>query len=76
MSYFQEDYVSGRVDFNMVEFENAKSSLIFEIIEQEKTPGDASHESMLSDFRKVPKDYNRCALVSCFHAKLKPDHYL
>ncbi|KAJ6646667.1 hypothetical protein Bhyg_01880 [Pseudolycoriella hygida] len=39
--------------------ESAKSSLIFEIIEREKSIGDLVVQSLLSSFKKVPKDYNR-----------------
>ncbi|GAB1870040.1 hypothetical protein CAJAP_11119 [Camponotus japonicus] len=39
-------------------YESAKSSLIFEIIEQEKTIGDIVTQSLLSYFRNVPHDYN------------------
>ena len=58
--------MNGRVDYNEIEFENAKSSLMFEIIEQEKSPGDASHESMLAHLRGVPHNYNRCAASAMF----------
>ena len=44
-----------------MEFENAKSSLIFEVIEEEKTPGDKSQASMMSYLRGIGQNYNRCA---------------
>lgn len=40
-------------------FESAKSSLIFEAIEKEKTVRDLVTQSSLSYFRKVPHDYNQ-----------------
>lgn len=39
-------------------YESAKSSMIFEIIEQEKAIGDIVTQSLLSYFRNVPHDYN------------------
>ncbi|KAK2579672.1 hypothetical protein KPH14_011595 [Odynerus spinipes] len=39
-------------------FESAKSSLIFEIIQKEKTVCDVVQKSLLSYFMKVPHDYN------------------
>ena len=56
---WQEDILSGKQKINDVEFESCKSSLIFEVIDEEKTPGDASHESMMSYFRGVSKDYHK-----------------
>ena len=44
-----------------MEFENAKSSLIFEVIEEEKTPGDKSQASMMSYLRGIGQNYNRFA---------------
>ncbi|XP_069695441.1 uncharacterized protein C05D11.1-like [Periplaneta americana] len=40
-------------------FESAKSSLIFEIIEREKSIGDVVTQSLLSYFKGVDHDYNR-----------------
>ena len=51
--------MDGTAELSDVELESAKSSLIFEIIEEEKTPANASVESMLSYFRGVAHDYNR-----------------
>lgn len=39
--------------------ESARSSLIFEIIEREKSVGDLVVQSLLSSFKKVPISYNR-----------------
>ncbi|XP_037047629.1 uncharacterized protein C05D11.1-like [Bradysia coprophila] len=41
------------------QLESAKSSLIFEVIEREKSVGDLVVQSLLSTFKMVPKDYNR-----------------
>ncbi len=59
VSVLQEGYLSGKTPFSEVELETCKSSLIFEIIEQEQTPSDASGVSLLSYFRGIPADYNR-----------------
>ncbi|XP_033227850.1 uncharacterized protein C05D11.1-like [Belonocnema kinseyi] len=40
-------------------FDSAKSSLIFEIINREKTVGDMVTQSLLAYYRNVPHDYNR-----------------
>ena len=40
-------------------FESAKSSLIYEIIQGEKSVGDVVIKSLLSYFKNVPHDYNR-----------------
>lgn len=40
-------------------FESAKSSLIFEIIEREKSVGDVVTQSLRSYFKRVDHDYNR-----------------
>lgn len=39
--------------------ESARSSLIFEIIEREKTVGDLVQQAMLNSFKGVPLDYNK-----------------
>lgn len=39
-------------------FDSAKSSLIFEIIQKEKTVGNVVTQSLLSYFKKVPHDFN------------------
>ena len=51
--------MNGNTPYSEVELETCKSSLIFEVIEKEQTPSDASQESLLSYFRGTPKDYNR-----------------
>lgn len=52
-------YINGENSFSEVEFESAKSSLIFEVIEEEKTVAHVAHQSMLSYFRGVDKNYNK-----------------
>ncbi|XP_074663020.1 uncharacterized protein C05D11.1-like isoform X2 [Tubulanus polymorphus] len=54
-----DGFLSGKIPVSSVEFESAISSLIFEVIEEEKTVADATHESLLSYFRGVPQNYNR-----------------
>ncbi len=39
--------------------ESARSSLIFELVEREKTVGDAVHQSVRSYLSGAPADYNR-----------------
>lgn len=46
-------------EFDQTLLESAKSSLIFEIIEREKTVGDLVQQAMLNSFKGVPKDYNK-----------------
>lgn len=52
-------YVSGDMPFTDVGLETAKSSLTFEIIEEEKTVGDVSEQSLLSYYRDVTQTYNK-----------------
>ena len=52
-------FINGDSEFSEVEFESARSSLIFEIIEEEKTIGDVAYQSMLSYFREVGHDFNK-----------------
>ena len=55
----QMGFINGDSEFSEVELESARSSLIFEIIEEEKTIGDVAYQSMLSYFREVGHDYNK-----------------
>ncbi|XP_014676544.1 PREDICTED: uncharacterized protein C05D11.1-like isoform X2 [Priapulus caudatus] len=57
-----DDYVSGRVAWDATQLESSKSSLIFEIIEQEKTVTETSTVSLLSHYRDVGTDYNKTFL--------------
>ncbi|XP_060071887.1 uncharacterized protein C05D11.1-like isoform X2 [Ylistrum balloti] len=52
-------YVNGETPFSTVELESARSSLIFEIIEEEKTLSSVSQLSMLSYFRGISLSYNK-----------------
>lgn len=54
-----EAQVADGSEFDLTLLESAKSSLIFEIIEREKTVGDLVSQAMLNSFKGVPKDYNK-----------------
>ena len=56
---FQMNYVKGVTEFSDVEIESAKSSLTFEVIEEETTVADVSHQSLLSYLAEVPHTYNK-----------------
>ena len=43
----------------MFQVESAKSSLIFELIEKEKSIGDVVQESLISFFKGVDREYSR-----------------
>ncbi|KAG5670312.1 hypothetical protein PVAND_000588 [Polypedilum vanderplanki] len=45
--------------FDQTLLESARSSLIFEIIEREKTVGDLVSQAMLNSFKGAPTDYNK-----------------
>ena len=53
------NYVKGVTEFSDVEIESAKSSLTFEVIEEETTVADVSHQSLLSYLAEVPHTYNK-----------------
>ena len=44
-------------EFDDIEFEAAKSSLVFEVIEEEKTLADAAEQSILNYFRGLPLNF-------------------
>lgn len=46
-------------EFDKTLLESARSSLIFEIIEREKTVGDLEQQAILNSFKGVPLDYNK-----------------
>lgn len=46
-------------EFDAALMESARSSLIFEIIEREKTVGDLEQQAMLNSFKGVPMEYNK-----------------
>jgi Zn-dependent M16 (insulinase) family peptidase len=54
-----ETQVAEGSEFDVTLLESAKSSLIFEIIEREKTVGDLVQQAMLNSFKGVQKDYNK-----------------
>jgi Zn-dependent M16 (insulinase) family peptidase len=46
-------------EFDKALMESARSSLIFEVIEREKTVGDLETQAMLNSFKGVPMEYNK-----------------
>lgn len=54
-------------DFDSTLLSSAKSSLIFELIEREKTVGDLVQQSMLNSFKGVGKDYNQQLVEKVSH---------
>ena len=58
------DQVNGKEDWDNTLLESAKSSLIFELIEQEKSLGDAVQQSLLSSFKGTSPEYNRALLAA------------
>jgi len=54
-----ESFISGDEDIDETEFEAAKSSLVFEIIEDEKTVSAAATQSLLSFFRATSNSYRK-----------------
>ena len=58
------DQVDGKEKWDSTLLESAKSSLIFELIEKEKSLGDAVQQSLLSSFKGTSPDYNRALLAA------------
>ena len=58
------DQVDGKEEWDSTLLESAKSSLIFELIEKEKSLGDAVQQSLLSTFKGTSADYNRAFLIA------------
>ncbi|GLH01355.1 Presequence protease, mitochondrial [Gryllus bimaculatus] len=54
-----DTHLSDGAKWDQTLFESAKSSLIFEIIEHEKSIGDVVNQSLLSYFKGVDHNYNR-----------------
>ena len=52
-------FLSGKEEFDEMTLEASRSSVMFEIIEREKTIGDAGMESLLNHLRHMAKDYNQ-----------------
>ncbi|XP_041369326.1 uncharacterized protein C05D11.1-like [Gigantopelta aegis] len=56
------DFFNGTTKFTEIELESARSSLIFEIIDEEKTVSDTSLESLLAYLRGLDHKYNKYLL--------------
>jgi Zn-dependent M16 (insulinase) family peptidase len=54
-----EDQLRSDANFDATLMESARSSLIFEIIEREKTVGHLEQQALLNSFKGVSKDYNK-----------------
>lgn len=54
-----KEHLEGEEEFDETEFEAAKSSLVFEIIEEEKTVSDAADQSILYYFRGLPATHSK-----------------
>lgn len=52
-------------------YDSAKSSLIFEIVEREKSVGDTVSQSLLSYFKNVSNDYNRLMVQKIYAVSIK-----
>lgn len=52
-------HVGGQEPWDPLQVESAKSSLIFELIEREKSIGEVVQESLLSFFKGVDREYSR-----------------
>ena len=52
-------FVDGSEEWEPAIVDASKSSVMFEVIEREKTIGDASSESLVNHLRHMHKDYNR-----------------
>ena len=53
-------------EFDEIEFEAAKSSLVFEIIEEEKTVSNAAEQSIYNYFRGLPLNYKSVKMLFQF----------
>ena len=51
--------VNGEEPWDPLQVEAAKSSLIFELIEREKTVGEVAQESLLSSMKGIDREFNR-----------------
>ncbi|XP_013400143.1 uncharacterized protein C05D11.1 [Lingula anatina] len=66
-----EEFLTGQTEFTEVDLETAKSSLIFEIIEEETSVSDTAFQSILSYYRGVEVDYNRQLLQDIAKVSIK-----
>lgn len=55
----QEKHLGDRTAWDQTLFESAKCSMIFEIVEREKSIGDVITQSVLFHFRNLSQNYNR-----------------
>ena len=55
----QSEMIAGTTKFDALALDACKSSLIFELIEEERTPSEASVQSLLSCLRGLDDGYNR-----------------
>lgn len=65
--WLKEEKLTGEAVWEESLFDSAKSSLIFEIIEREKSIGDVVAQSLLSYFKQVDHDYNRYNSTTSIH---------
>lgn len=66
------DQLKPNSEWDSVLLESARSSLIFEIIEREKSVGDVVVQALLTTFKDVPVDYNKI-LVKKVNSVTKAD---
>lgn len=59
-----ENQLKDNAEWDAALLESARSSLIFEIIEREKSVGDVVIQALLSSFKKVPIEFNRILVES------------
>ncbi|KAL7287806.1 hypothetical protein TKK_0018181 [Trichogramma kaykai] len=55
-------------------FQSAKSSLIYEIVQREKSVGDMVLKSVLSHFKNIPQDFNRQMIRNISSVNIKDMH--